>query len=79
MTRIEYELLREELPEFKFPEYLALYERETSRLPFFTRETLIAARFAVLLGRDPGTTDSVRYLPRPIPLSPCETNRRSPS
>jgi hypothetical protein len=52
MTRLDYELLSDELPELKLPAWEALTLNEQSRALKYDRDTLIARRAAQVLCAD---------------------------
>lgn len=51
MTRIEYELLRDEHPELRLPWWHQLREEHKDRVKELSKDRLIASRTGVLLGR----------------------------
>lgn len=52
MTRLEYELLREAQPHLRLPKFRDLTVTDIQRLENHTRESLIGARTAIILGRE---------------------------
>lgn len=52
MTRLEYDLLREDRPDLRLPSWEDLPVESRARTECFTRKRLIACRSAVILGAD---------------------------
>lgn len=52
MTRLEYELIREQHPELNLPTYMSLDSYCLSLLDRLSRDRLIARRTAVILSRE---------------------------
>lgn len=66
MTRIEYELLREDRPDLRLPAYMLLCPDDRVAVHQSTRERLIVRRAYMLLSREPGVIDRTVYSP-PVP------------
>jgi hypothetical protein len=61
MTRIEYDLLRQDRPDLRLPIYGRLQVGEWKKIGLYTIPELVAARTARLLSRELGSRDILRY------------------
>lgn len=62
MTRIEYDLVCLQEPHLRLPNWIELRDQERIALKKIrNRETLIARRVYILLARDLGVVDALRY------------------
>lgn len=70
MTRIEYELLREDRPDLRLPAYMLLCADDRVVVLQSTRERLIVRRAYMLLSREPGEIDRTVHSPKLPPKYP---------
>lgn len=71
MTRLEYELIRAELPHLKLPHWYWLEGRDQERLEHYDRDKLITNRAAILLSADWIDADGHAHRnPRPLSFVP---------